>query len=53
MTGVVPGSPQAAANTTHLGAGHSIEVLLRVHAKCIDGQEEAALLRIDAALRQL
>jgi len=31
-------------------AGHSIEVLLRVYAKCIDGGEEAANRRIDEAL---
>jgi integrase len=31
-------------------AGHSVEVLLRVYAKCIDGGEEAANRRIDAAL---
>jgi len=32
-------------------AGHSVHVLLRVYAKCILGQEEAARRRIDAALR--
>lgn len=31
-------------------AGHSVNVLLRVYAKCIDGQEAAAKRRIDAAL---
>jgi integrase len=31
-------------------AGHSVEVLLRVYAKCIDGGEEAANWRIDDAL---
>jgi integrase len=31
-------------------AGHSVEVLLRVYAKCIDGGEEAANGRIDEAL---
>lgn len=31
-------------------AGHSVAVLLEVYAKCIDGQQEAALSRIDAAL---
>jgi hypothetical protein len=31
-------------------AGHSIAVLLRVYAKCIAGQEEAARLRIRHAL---
>jgi len=29
---------------------HSVEVLLRVYAKCIDGGEEAANRRIDEAL---
>ncbi|HEU5026214.1 MAG TPA: tyrosine-type recombinase/integrase [Spirillospora sp.] len=32
-------------------AGHSVEVLLRVYAKCIEGQDEAAKRRIEAALR--
>jgi integrase len=32
-------------------AGHSVEVLLRTYAKCLDGQETIALSRIDAALR--
>ena len=31
-------------------AGHSVNVLLRVYAKCIDGQDEVAMQRIDAAL---
>ena len=31
-------------------AGHSVNVLLRVYAKCIDGQDEAAKQRIDRAL---
>jgi integrase len=31
-------------------AGHSVEILLRVYAKCIDGGEETANRRIDAAL---
>jgi hypothetical protein len=31
-------------------AGHSVEVLLRVYAKCIDGGEEIANGRIDAVL---
>lgn len=31
-------------------AGHSVEVLLSVYAKCIDGQEERDLRRIDEAL---
>jgi hypothetical protein len=32
-------------------AGHSVNVLLRVYAKCMDGQDEAAKRRIEAALR--
>jgi integrase len=32
-------------------AGRSVEVLLRVYAKCIDGGENIANMRIDAALR--
>jgi integrase len=31
-------------------AGHSVEVLLRVYAKCLDGQQEAAKRRVEAAL---
>lgn len=31
-------------------AGHSVDVLMRVYAKCIYGQEEAARKRIEAAL---
>nr|WP_238353467.1 tyrosine-type recombinase/integrase [Kribbella solani] len=31
-------------------AGHSVKVLLQVYAGCIDGQEEAALRRIESAL---
>ncbi|MFO7399921.1 MAG: tyrosine-type recombinase/integrase [Actinomycetales bacterium] len=31
-------------------AGHSVDVLLRVYAKCIDGQQEIANRRIDDAL---
>lgn len=31
-------------------AGHSVHVLLKVYAKCIDGQDKAARKRIEAAL---
>ena len=31
-------------------AGHSVNVLLKVYASCIDGQDEAAKRRIEAAL---
>jgi hypothetical protein len=31
-------------------AGHGVDVLLRVYAKCIDGQREIANRRIDDAL---
>jgi integrase len=31
-------------------AGHSVDVLLRVYAKCIDGQEDTVNRRIEAAL---
>ncbi|MEV0803926.1 tyrosine-type recombinase/integrase [Kribbella sp. NPDC050281] len=31
-------------------AGHSVNVLLKVYAKCLDGQDEAARHRIEAAL---
>ena len=32
-------------------AGHSVEVLLRVYAKCLDDGDQAANTRIDAALK--
>jgi hypothetical protein len=32
-------------------AGHSVEVLLQVYAKCLDGGEKAANVRIDAPLQ--
>jgi integrase len=31
-------------------AGHSIDVLLKIYAKCIDGQEQADLQRLDARI---
>ncbi len=31
-------------------AGHSVDVLLRVYAKCVDGDDQAALRRIEQAL---
>ena len=33
-------------------AGHGVGVLLKVYAKCLDGQEDAARHRIEAALGQ-
>ena len=33
-------------------AGHSVEVLLRIYAKCIDGQDAIAMRRITEALRE-
>jgi integrase len=33
-------------------AGHSVAVLLRVYAKCIDGQDQVAKRRIEDALRE-
>jgi integrase len=33
-------------------AGHSVDVLLRIYAKCIDGQEDLDLRRINQALNQ-
>lgn len=32
-------------------AGHSVEVLLKVYAKCLDGQDEAMRRRVEAAMR--
>jgi integrase len=31
-------------------AGHSVDVLLKVYAKCVDGQREIANQRIEAVL---
>lgn len=45
LNGGVP-APQVAA-----WAGHSVDVLLRVYAKCIAGQDEAVRRRIEEALR--
>lgn len=45
LNGGVP-APQVAA-----WAGHSVDVLLRVYAKCIAGQEEAVRRRVEEALR--
>jgi hypothetical protein len=33
-------------------AGHSVDVLLRVYAKCIAGHENAVRRRVEDALRQ-
>jgi integrase len=33
-------------------AGHSVDVLLRIYAKCVVGQDELAKRRITEALRQ-
>jgi hypothetical protein len=33
-------------------AGHSVDVLLRIYAKCVMGQDELAKHRISEALRQ-
>ncbi|GIJ44637.1 hypothetical protein Val02_15230 [Virgisporangium aliadipatigenens] len=32
-------------------AGHSVHVLMKVYAKCIDGQQEEAMKRIEAVLQ--
>jgi len=46
------GSPIPAEVIPQLAAaGHSVEVLLRVYAKCLDDGEDTANTRIDAALR--
>ena len=34
-------------------AGHSVAVLLKVYANCIDGQSEPANRRIDTALNEM
>jgi hypothetical protein len=33
-------------------AGHSVDVLLRIYAKCVVGHDELAKRRISEALRQ-
>ncbi|MFG1815779.1 tyrosine-type recombinase/integrase [Kribbella sp. NPDC049174] len=33
-------------------AGHSVNVLLKVYAKCLDGQDEVARRRVEAALKE-
>ncbi|GGK94064.1 hypothetical protein GCM10012284_30140 [Mangrovihabitans endophyticus] len=33
-------------------AGHSVQVLLRVYAKCVDGQYDVALRRIGRAIKE-
>ncbi len=33
-------------------AGHGVDVLLRIYAKCVVGQDELAKCRISEALRQ-
>ena len=33
-------------------AGHSVDVLLRIYAECVVGQDELAKCRISEALRQ-
>lgn len=45
LNGGVP-APQVAA-----WAGHSVNVLLWVYAKCIAGQDDAARRRVEQALR--
>ncbi|MEU5694850.1 hypothetical protein [Actinosynnema sp. NPDC020468] len=34
-------------------AGHSVEVLLRVYAKCVDGQREAVNQKIETLFREV
>jgi hypothetical protein len=45
---MVPASPTEIVKR----ADHSVEVLLRVYAKCVSGQEEIANRRIDEILGQ-
>jgi hypothetical protein len=33
--------------------GHGVDVLLRIYARCIEGQDELAKRRIIAALREM
>jgi hypothetical protein len=31
-------------------AGHSVEILLKIYAKCVDGEDAALRARVEAAL---
>lgn len=46
-----PSSTPVPATQVAAWAGQSVEVLLRIYAKCIAGQEETAMLRIERALK--
>jgi integrase len=46
LNGGVP-APEVAA-----WAGHSVDVLLRVYAKCVAGQEDVLRRRVEEALRE-
>ena len=46
-----PGSTRRARSQVAERAGHSIDVLLRVYAKCISGQQYEAKRRIEEATR--
>ena len=49
LCGSTPGVP---ATEVADRAGHTVAVLLRVYAKCIDGQAAEANKRIDEALKE-
>jgi hypothetical protein len=51
---VVPGSLAQVVYPTQVAewAGHGVDVLLRIYAKCVVGQDELAKRRISEALRQ-
>jgi hypothetical protein len=42
--------PSASSPSRPSWAGHGVDVLLKVYAKCIEGQEEMANRRIEEAL---
>src|SRR5579875_1700909 len=44
------GSPGLVAGGGTRGAGHSVEVLMRVYARCVAGLEDVWITRMDAAL---
>jgi hypothetical protein len=48
---VVPSILRPAPAQVAERAGHSVAVLLKVYAKCIDGQDQIAKRRIEDALR--
>ncbi|MFI6130057.1 hypothetical protein [Micromonospora sp. NPDC051141] len=49
-TAIVSGASLPTRTQVAQWAGHSVHVLLKIYASCIDGQDEAARKRIEGAL---